>query len=90
MGASEMSEKIEVIQSVDIDEHVTYRARGTVRYNLADLAAALNVEESRFVLRVDPVLWAAEQKKQRRHRPGQVRPFKTADEAFWEHYHRHE
>jgi hypothetical protein len=80
---------IEMVQSVDVDGHIIFRANGIVRHTPAQLAEALNVSEDQFVLRVDPVLWAAEQKKQRRHRPGQVRPFKSADDAFWDSYHGH-
>jgi len=81
---------IEMVQSVDEDGHIIFRAKGIVRYDIDQLAADLGVDKSQLVYKVDPVLWKAEQKRVRRHRPGQVRRFKTADEAFWDQYHGHE
>ena len=82
-------ERIEMFHTLDVDGRPIYRAKGIFRHTPAQLAEALGVDESQFDLKLDPVVLAAEEKRKRRHRPGQVRPFKSADEAFWDDYHGH-
>jgi hypothetical protein len=84
-----MTDRIEMFHTLDVDGRPIFRAKGVVRYTPTQLAEALGVDESLFDLKLDPVVLAAEEKRKRRHRPGQTQRFKSADEAFWDDYHGH-
>ena len=84
MGAGTMSGRIDMFHGEDVDGHVVYRAKGIARFNPQDLAAALGVEEHQLVLRLD------DNQVKQLERQRKRRPRKSADEAFWSHYHGHE
>lgn len=75
---------IEAFHYTDEQGFIAWRARGHTARSMPDLAAALGVEEHQVVLRLEPAQLAQIERERKR------RPRKSADEAFWSHYHGHE